>query len=138
MRSTSFSISNFDIGLKENFSWITVFSLMSKMLWWNLYLLTAFQYGLRYSQSWDWLYNSFHLHLKLKLKQLLQRICLNLLQLYYHLVLSYFLRPILYYLGGFLYYRKNILRFSKINDSFRNTAAFFLFSNFLRYLRCSR
>ena len=38
----SFSMSNFDIGLKENLSWFTIWSLMSKILGWNLFLLIAF------------------------------------------------------------------------------------------------
>ena len=38
----SFSVSNLDIGLKENLSWYTVLSLMSKILGWNLSLVIAF------------------------------------------------------------------------------------------------
>ena len=35
-------MANLDIGLKENLSWFTILSLMSKILGWNLYLLKAF------------------------------------------------------------------------------------------------
>ena len=42
---TSLSMSNLDIGLKENLSWFTILSLMSKILGWNLYLLIAFSIG---------------------------------------------------------------------------------------------
>ena len=86
----SFSVSNLDIGLKENLSWYTVLSLMSKILGWNLSLVIAFSIDKS---------EIYYIELSLIFKDETASLksCLMLPQLHYRIVKIYCLQPVLYY-----------------------------------------